>query len=84
MKAPSFKGLRPSSPASSRAKQANPSRDTRPELSLRRALWKLGLRFRTHAPDLPGRPDIVVRGVKLAVFCDGDFWQCRLTIPSSY
>ncbi len=77
MKAPSFKGLRPSSPASSRTKQANPPRDTGPELSLRRALWRLGLRFRTHAADLPGRPDIVMRGLKIAVFCDGDFWHGR-------
>ena len=77
MKAPSFKGYRPSSPASSRAKQANPPRDTRPERLLRRTLWKLGLRFRTHASDLPGCPDIVVRRVKIAVFCDGDFWHGR-------
>jgi len=77
MKAPSFKGLSPSSLASSCAKQANPCRNTRPELSLRRALWKLGLRIRTHATDLPGRPDIVMRRLKIAVFCDGDFWHGR-------
>ncbi len=77
MKAPSFKGLHPSSPGSSRAKQANRPRDTGPELALRRALLRLNLRFRTYPGDLPGRPDIVMRGLKIAVFCDGDFWHGR-------
>lgn len=75
--APSFSGYRPSSEASSRAKQANPARDTLPELYLRRALWRLGLRYRTHWPKLPGRPDIVFCKAKLAIFCDGDFWHGR-------
>lgn len=51
------------------------SRDTRPELALRRELWRRGLRYRTHARNLPGTPDIVFTRVKLAVFCDGDFWH---------
>ncbi len=74
---PSFSGYRPSSEASSRAKQANPARDTLPELYLRRALWRLGLRYRTHWPKLPGRPDIVFPKATLAIFCDGDFWHGR-------
>lgn len=57
--------------------QANRARDTTPELALRRALLKLGLRFGTHATDLPGRPDIVLRRARVAVFCDGDFWHGR-------
>ncbi len=42
---------------------------------LRRTLWRRGLRYRKNAPDLPGRPDIVFRSARLAVFCDGDFWH---------
>lgn len=50
------------------------SKDTRIELMLRRALWREGLRYRVHAK-LPGRPDIVFHGRKVAVFCDGCFWH---------
>lgn len=50
-------------------------RDTRPELRLRRALHARGLRYRTHAPDLAGRPDLVNRSRKIALFVDGDFWH---------
>ena len=50
------------------------SRNTGPELSLRRALWRVGLRYRLD-PALPGRPDLVFRGAKVAVFVDGDFWH---------
>lgn len=53
------------------------ARDTTPELLLRSALHSLGLRYRLHAPDLPGRPDIVFRRLRVAVFCDGDFWHGR-------
>jgi DNA mismatch endonuclease (patch repair protein) len=46
-------------------------------VALRRALWSAGYRFRKNLPDLPGRPDIVFTRVKLAIFCDGDFWHGR-------
>ena len=49
--------------------------NTKPELVLRRKLWSRGLRYRLHARDLPGRPDIVFRSRQVAVFCDGDFWH---------
>src|SRR5437667_9572629 len=75
--APSFVGLRPSSDASSRCKTANRSRNTRAETTLRRELWKSGLRFRANVKTLPGRPDIVFSQAKVAVFCDGDFWHGR-------
>ncbi|MFC5343563.1 very short patch repair endonuclease [Brevundimonas staleyi] len=60
-------------------------RDTRPEWIVRRALHGAGLRYRLQARDLPGRPDIVFRSRRLAVFIHGCFWHrhddpdCRLT-----
>ena len=51
------------------------SRDTRPELVLRRAVHARGGRFRLHGADVPGRPDLVVRSRKVAVFVDGDLWH---------
>lgn len=51
------------------------SRNTRPELALRRELWRRGLRYRANVRALPGTPDIVFSRVRLAVFCDGDFWH---------
>jgi DNA mismatch endonuclease (patch repair protein) len=50
-------------------------KDTTPELKVRRALTKLGARFRLHRKDLPGAPDIVLPGRKLAIFVHGCFWH---------
>ena len=63
-------------------------KDTKPELRLRRYLHSHGLRYRLHARDLPGSPDIVLRPSRLAVFVHGCFWHrhegCRLaTVPST-
>lgn len=49
-------------------------RDTKPELSLRKALWARGLRYRLRY-SLPGRPDLVFVGARVAVFVDGCFWH---------
>ncbi len=61
---------------------AQASRDTRPELALRRALHGLGMRFRLHCRPLPTlnrTADLVFRGAKVAVFVDGCFWHgCEL------
>ncbi len=51
-----------------------PRKESGPELQLRRAMHRLGLRFRTQAP-LPGRPDIVLTRAKIAIFVDGCFWH---------
>jgi len=51
------------------------SRDTKPELLVRQALWHSGFRFRLHAKDLPGRPDIVLPRWKAVVFVHGCFWH---------
>jgi len=64
------------------------SKDTSPELALRRALHALGLRYRLHNKHLPGKPDIVFPRRKLAVFVHGCFWHrhdnCKVaTMPKS-
>ncbi len=51
------------------------SKDSKAELALRRALHSRGVRFRLHARDIEGRPDIVIRSKRLAVFVDGDMWH---------
>lgn len=53
-----------------------PGKNTKPELVLRKALWAVGLRYRLRS-NLPGRPDIIFPGKKVAIFVDGCFWhQC--------
>lgn len=51
------------------------SRDTKPEMRVRRALWSAGLRYRLHSARLPGRPDIVFKGRRLCLFVHGCFWH---------
>ena len=51
------------------------SRDTTPELLLRKALRAAGLRFKTYATNLPGKPDIVIESKRLAIFIDGAVLQ---------
>lgn len=50
-------------------------RDTAPELAVRRIAHRMGLRFRLHRKDLPGRPDLVFPKYRLAVFVHGCFWH---------
>jgi len=50
-------------------------RDTTPEVIVRRALTRLGARYRLHRKDLPGNPDIVWPGRRLALFVHGCFWH---------
>jgi len=50
-------------------------RDTSPELKVRRALTALGARYRLNRKDLPGSPDIVMAGRRLAIFVHGCFWH---------
>lgn len=52
------------------------SKDTKPEILLRKALWKEGVRgYRLHRKDIPGTPDIAFISKKVAVFIDGSFWH---------
>lgn len=59
------------------------SRDTKPELALRRALHAFGFRYRLHVRELPGRPDIVLPRFRTVVQVHGCFWHrhegCRYT-----
>ncbi len=50
-------------------------KNTSPELAVRKALTKLGARYRLHRKDLPGNPDIVMPGRRLALFIHGCFWH---------
>jgi DNA mismatch endonuclease, patch repair protein len=50
-------------------------KDTTPELAVRKALTRLGARYRLHRKDLPGKPDIVMPGRRLALFVHGCFWH---------
>lgn len=63
-------------------------RDTGPELRLRSLLHRAGFRFRLHAQDLPGKPDIVLPKYHTVIFVHGCFWHrhkgCRnATTPST-
>lgn len=60
----------------SRAMSRIRSKDTGPELLIRRELWAQGLRgYRLNVRTLPGCPDIVWRRSKVALFIDGAFWH---------
>ena len=50
------------------------SKDTKPELLLRRELWKTGMRYRLHF-NLPGKPDLTFTKQRLVIFIDGCFWH---------
>ncbi len=51
------------------------SRDTGPELKVRKIVYSLGFRYRLHQRDLPGAPDITFRPIKKIIFVHGCFWH---------
>lgn len=51
------------------------SKNSKPEVALRKALWHFGYRYRIHDRRLPGKPDLVFAKQKTVVFVDGDFWH---------
>src|SRR5689334_17982921 len=59
-------------------------KNTKPELIVRRLLHALGYRYRLHAKDLPGRPDIVFRKRRCVIFVDGCFWHQHSNCPVSH
>jgi DNA mismatch endonuclease, patch repair protein len=60
------------------------SKNTRPELMVRSILHRNGYRFRLHAQELPGRPDIVLPKWKTVVFVNGCFWHRHKDCPFAY
>ena len=50
-------------------------KDTSPEREIGATLLALGFKFECHPKDIPGRPDILFRRAKVAIFIDGDFWH---------
>ncbi|MDE2749939.1 MAG: very short patch repair endonuclease [Chloroflexota bacterium] len=65
------------------------SKDTKPELLIRRGLHSQGFRYRLHAKDLPGKPDLVFRRYRSVIFVNGCFWhghscpRCRMPNTNS-
>lgn len=59
----------------SRNMRSNKCKDTKPEIMLRKELWRRGLRYRKNYKYLSGKPDIVFLGAKIAVFVDGRMWH---------
>lgn len=51
------------------------SKNTKPELRVRKLVHSLGYRYRLHARDLPGHPDLVFRGRRKVIFVHGCFWH---------
>ena len=51
------------------------SKDTKPELQVRKFLHAKGLRFRLHRKDLPGKPDIILPKMNTCIFVHGCFWH---------
>lgn len=69
------------------------SRNTKPELKVRQWLWRHGYRYRLNVKSVPGKPDIVMRKYRTAIFVNGCFWHghfvqlsvdsCQLIVNSS-
>ena len=60
------------------------SKDTKPEVAVRKLLHGLGYRYRLHRTDLPGRPDLVFPSRRKIVFVNGCFWHYHLECASSH
>jgi DNA mismatch endonuclease, patch repair protein len=73
----------------SRIMRAIRSKDMKPELTVRRLVYRMGYRYRLHNHALPGRPDMVFSGRRKVIFVHGCFWHqhgvgCKLAhVPRS-
>lgn len=59
------------------------SKDTKPEMIVRKGLWSWGFRYRLNSPRLPGHPDLVLKKYRTCIFVNGCFWhghkgRCRI------
>jgi DNA mismatch endonuclease (patch repair protein) len=59
------------------------SRDTKPEMVVRRLVHGLGYRYRLHKRDVPGKPDLVFKSRKKAIFVHGCFWHRHEGCPNT-
>lgn len=50
-------------------------KNSKPELLFRKALYRAGVRYRTHCKDIPGTPDMSNKTKRFAIFVDGEFWH---------
>lgn len=78
----------PKNDSISKVMSSNKGKNTKPELNLRKVLWKVGLRgYRIHWKKMPGRPDIVFTKKRLAIFVNGCYWHrcphCKLSLPKT-
>lgn len=62
-------------PVRRRTMKAIKSKDTKPEILLRKAIWRQGLRYRKNYKELPGSPDIYISKYKLCIFIDSEFFH---------
>lgn len=51
------------------------SKDTKPEMIVRKGLWSKGFRYRLNSPRLPGHPDLVLKKYRTCIFVNGCFWH---------
>lgn len=78
----------PAKESTSRVMSSNRGKNTKPEIILRKTLWKNQIRgYRLHWKKVPGKPDIAFPGKKFAIFVNGCFWHrcplCNLPLPKS-
>ena len=59
------------------------SKNTKPEMIVRRGLWKRGFRYRLNHKRLPGHPDLVLRKYRTCIFINGCFWHGHLVDSST-
>ena len=59
------------------------SKGTKPEMIVRRGLWKRGFRYRLNHKRLPGHPDLVLRKYRTCIFVNGCFWHGHHVEPSN-
>lgn len=79
----------PDDPKTSRTMSRIRAKDTKPEITLRKALYQAGVRgYRLHPKKVIGRPDICFIGKKVAIFVHGCFWHrcpyCHPSLPKSH
>ncbi len=77
------------SEAVARSMRGNKGKNTKPELVIRKALYKSGVRgYRLHWKTVPGRPDISFVKLKVAIFVNGCYWHrcphCDLPLPKAH